>query len=665
KRDSSYYENGIDDSWWIEAPGEPLTPKYLQGTPSDGDFKTSLFNVKKSTQSVQWGGLVTGGLEYENQSLEMTYLYTRTTQDSATLAEDTRGKAYFFPGYDPNDPSSEGNEPNNLSSAPYLRTETLQYTERKIESVIFHGDHRLPIAVHGLGRFLKFNEPELDWTLSDSSADLYQPDKRQFGALWWAESDNPGVPPWVPPFVDPAHWYPFKPAANYTLGNFQRIYKEINEKSDQYSMNLKLPFEQWSGEEGFLKFGLFSDKVDRKFNQDTFSNFNDASAEFEGEWEEYWSGAFPHEDHPITDGPPYVDVDYTGDQKVSAWYSMMDIPITSCFSLIGGVRFESTEIGIVNDAEENATWYPKGEIAPVTLNPGDADVNFSQSDRLPSIGFELAPWKRITLRGSYSETVARQTFKELTPIMQQEYLGGPIFIGNPDLQMAELQNYDLRLDLTPYDGGLVSLSYFYKNLDKPIEYVQRLTSFDFTTAENYPKGELKGYEFEVRQNLGHFWEKLDGLSLGGNATMIRSEVTLPDEEAALFLEPSIAAPMWKRDATGAPEYIYNTFLTYDLNYTGTQVGLFYTVTGDTLVAGAGQSNGFLVPDVYAKKYATVNFSLTQKIGQYLKLRFQAKNLNDPVIETVYRSSYLPEDKTKTSYTKGVDYAVSLSAEFRF
>jgi hypothetical protein len=39
--------------------------------------------------------------------------------------------------------------------------------------------------------------------------------------------------------------------------------------------------------------------------------------------------------------------------------------------------------------------------------------------------------------------------------------------------------------------------------------------------------------------------------------------------------------------TNAPEHLYNVFLTYDVRATGTQLGLFYTVQGDTLVAGAG------------------------------------------------------------------------------
>ena len=38
---------------------------------------------------------------------------------------------------------------------------------------------------------------------------------------------------------------------------------------------------------------------------------------------------------------------------------------------------------------------------------------------------------------------------------------------------------------------------------------------------------------------------------------------------------------------------------------------------------------------------------------------------NPSIEEVYRSPYIGEDVTKTSYTKGIEYSIGLSAEFTF
>jgi outer membrane receptor protein involved in Fe transport len=259
--------------------------------------------------------------------------------------------------------------------------------------------------------------------------------------------------------------------------------------------------------------------------------------------------------------------------------------------------------------------------------------------------------------------VARQTFKELSPIQQQEYLGGAIFAGNPKLKMSALKNYDLRFDWTPYQGSLFSMSYFYKDVKDPIEYIQVESSFDsFTSAINYPEGKLSGLEFEIRQELGQFWDDLNGVKVGANATLMDSEVTLTDGEIKRFQSQGInISPT--RDMTNAPEFLYNLYITYDYDPTGTQLGLFYTVRGDTLIAGAGVDGSKFVPSVYETEYGTLNFSLSQKLGEVWKLRFQAKNLLDPDINTVYRSPFIDGDVTKTSYRKGMEFSLGLSASF--
>ena len=665
ERDSSSYDNGVDDTYWVETPGGPMVPKTSQGTPSQGDFKTSLFDTERSSQSVQWGALAALGIESEHHALTLTYLTTRSAEDQATLAQDTRGKAYFFPGYDPNNPTGTGNEPGNLNAAPYLRLETLEYTERSTSTLQLAGSHRLVLEDFVVGESLRFRAPEIDWTLSKSSADMRQPDKRQFGSLFLPQSFNPGVPPFIPPFTTPSTWFPYKPSANFNLGNFQRIWKWVGEDSEQASLNVKAPFEQWQGREGYLKVGVFHDDLTRKFDQDTFSNFGDAGAFFLGDFDEFWSSQFPFENHPITASD--FDVDYDGRQRISAGYSMVDLPLAEGLKAIGGARLERTEVSVVNTAEASALWFPVGASAPQTLGPGEADVNFEQSDLLPSLGFEYQPLEPLTLRAAFSQTLARQTFKELTPILQQEYAGGPVFIGEPTLDMSELQNYDLRADWTPYEGGLISLSWFKKDIDGPIEYIQVPLDFTFTTPRNYPHGELSGYELELRQQGEQLWGPLVGLSLGANGTLIDATVDLPASEIAAFNAPNIQAPIKSRDMTNAPDYLVNFFLTYDIERTGTQFSVFYTLQGDTLVAGAGtgQSNNFFVPSVYASSFDTLNVTVAQKLGKYFKLQFQAKNLTDPEIEEVYRSKYIGDDVQKTSYQKGTDYSIALTAKLSF
>ena len=123
--------------------------------------------------------------------------------------------------------------------------------------------------------------------------------------------------------------------------------------------------------------------------------------------------------------------------------------------------------------------------------------------------------------------------------------------------------------------------------------------------------------------------------------------------------------MTTRDMTNAPERLFNLFLTWDNEESGTQVGLFYTIQGDTLVAGAGESNGNYIPNVYAKEFDTLNLSVFQRIGEHMRLQLQAKNLTDPQIETVYRSEYIGDDVRRTSFTRGIDVTLTLNLSYSF
>ncbi len=665
ENDFDFYDNGVNDSLWVTSPGAAPTPQQVQAQGPD-DFKTALFDVTKGAELVRWGWLGTAAIEFENNSIGVTYLYTRTATDVATLAEDTRGKEFYFPGYDVDDIDDPGNASENRFFAPYVRTETLEYTDRTTSSLIINGDHTLPLEDLWIGDHFAFKAPILDWAVTIASASEDKPDTRRFGSFYTPPSLNPGFPPFVPPFLIPEQQFPFKPAALFLLGNLQRTWQTIDEDTTQYAVNLLLPFEQWSGDEGFVKFGVFGDSLSRRFTQQSYSNFNQPGITFDGGWDEFWSAEFPEGDHPITDGPPFVDVDYNGSQEIFAWYGMADLPLDSWIKLIGGARVESVKLGIVNIPEEDATWYPPGSVAVTALNPGDADVDLDEQYVLPSIGFEVSPIENLYLRGSYAQTIALPTFKELTPILQQEFLGGDVFIGNPNLRISEIQNYDLRIDFVPTTGSLFSASWFYKSITNPIERVQRLAvGFSYTTAVNFPEGTIQGWELEARQDFGAIHESLTGFSLGANATIIDSQVTLSAEEAAIFAQPNIAVPITSRPMTDAPDYLYNLFATYEVPDLGTQFGLFYTVTGNILLAGAGESDGNFVPSVYQKPFGTLNFTLTQPIGEHFQLTFQAKNLTNPVFREVYAGPGISGEFTRKSFSTGIDLSLTLAARFTF
>jgi len=639
--DSSYSQNGRDDSLYAYVFGEQLSPQVSQGTQLEDTFLTSLLDVQQSRQSAQWGGLVTLGVANTDHALTLSYLSTRIAEDRVTLAEDTRGKHFFFPGHEPDVPGTPGFD--EQFAAPYQRLQTLEYVERATDTLQLTGRHRLePHPV------VPLDVVEFDWTLARSRAVKDQPDRRQLGSIWTTS----GL------------YLPLKPAAQFTLGNLQRLFEKTVEDSEEAAVNLKVPFDFLGNGRGWFKVGAFHDRVERRFEQETFSNFDDPSASYAGRFDELdWSQAWRFQEHLITASES--DIDYRGEQELSAWYGMLELPVLPQVRLIGGVRFENTRLAIVNAPEVDALWIPPGEFGIADLNPGDGDVAFAQDDVLPAVSLVYTPFEQVTLRAAYGETVGRQTFKELSPVFQQEYLGGPVFVGNPGLRMSALRNYDVRADYTPAEGSLFSLSWFQKDITDVIEYVEKRAQYTVTTAVNYPRGTMEGFEVEVRQEIGRLWAPAAGLALGGNATWIDSSVRLPDDELRLFEETFGVSQSPTRDMTGAPRHLYNAFLTWDFAATATTVGLFYTVTGDTLVQGPGPANDIYVPGTYLLESDALSATLSQRLGAHVKLSFAAKNLTDPVRTEVYRGEFVDGDTIRRTRQDGVEYSLSIGGEITF
>lgn len=659
-RRSTGFENARDETRTIGQVGNLMTPQIVQGTITQAPFFTSLLSIDQSTQTVQFGGLTTVGIASDDHSFNVTHLFSRIAEDRVTIAEDTQGKNYFFPGFDPDDATSPGYADGD--SAPYTRQQTLAYTERATESLQLGGRHRWELWGYGSLRAV-----EMDWTVARNSASQNIPDRREFGSYWDQNARS---------------YFQLKPAAEFTLGNLQRTFINIEEESEQLAVNLKFPLEFWGGREGYLKVGHFQDDVSRTFNQETFSNFNDPINGFAGEWEETrWTETWLFEDHAISAGE--TDVDYTGSQKIAAQYLMLEVPITDSFRMVGGVRFEGTEISIQSSPEQNATWVPSVDamgnpnygIASFPVGPDDPDFSQdlfdlanpkrSQDDVLPALGLIYDVFDGLTARASYSKTLARQTFKELSPVFQQDFIGGPVFIGDPNLEISDVENLDFRLDYVPREGSLISVSYFKKVIDNPIEYVEAAQGFTFTKPVNYPRGKLAGWEAELRQDIGKLWGPLTGMTLGGNSTWIDATVRRPDQEILQFEQFQGVRPSTTRDMTDAPDYLFNLFATYDIESTGTSFGAFYTLIGDKLLQGPGPSNNNFIPATYDKGFDNISLTFAQQLGRGCTLSFTCSNLTDANRQQVYRSDFLASDVVRRDYRNGVTYSLSIGGVVNF
>lgn len=645
---------------------------------------SSVFDLIRSTEEMQWGTLAATGLENEFNRVDLIYLETRTTKDTSIVATDTSTRGIVENTI--TELEAQAAEPLISSISPgsatgsdlaFVRNQTLQYQERLIRSFQLRGAHTLPVFTENDNESasgFRVLSPEFDWTYAYSSSQLKEPDQRTFQSFY-----NPDDPAQA---VFAAN---FSSAGN--TGYAQRSWEFVTEDSNQIQLNLKMPFVLRNDEEGFLKVGMFRDRVTRDFDRETFTTDPatqvppsvalPAGISFQ---DFYLTDFLTDAERTVNFADDVNDVDFKGNYDIDAFYWMLDVPVTTRLRVIGGFRFESTNIGIgLTNIDEfaNALDIANNSGDPLlnagtltrTINPNTGlprgDVDYQQDDVLPSLSLIYEATDALTFRGAYSETIARTTFRELSVARQQEFLGSTQFFGNEELRFAAVTNYDFRFDYRPTPGGLISGSVFYKQIEDPIEYVSRGGNNVFqgtvTYPVNFPEGEILGAELEVRQQLGDVWEELTGLTLGANGTLIESEVTVAADQITVPINQT------KREMLNAPAYLVNLFAVYSNEDTGTEVGLFYTMRGDTLVAGASPaltSVSSFTPNLFEAPYDTLNFTIAQKLSERLKLKFSAKNLTDPDIQRVYRSSLTPET-VQSSYSKGIGFSVSLSADFEF
>ena len=660
EQDASAYDNGQLNSLEQAGPGTELVPEQFG---AGADYYTELWDVTQGTQSVQWGGLLTAGLESEHHRLGVKGLYTNLDVSEAILLQDTRGKEFFFPGYDPDDPTSPGFF--DFTSAPWQRFETLNYSSLNTESLILSGEHYLGFlgpdedAELDQGEF-GFGGPSVNWRFSLSKATEDQPDQTQFSAFW-----IPGFEVF-PGFSIPQRWGGLPPAQDQNAGFVQHIKYYNEESAIQGLVDIKLPFTQWNDREGYVKTGMFLDGVSRSYLQDSFSNptaVDPNNFQTDLNFDQPWSLIFPTQDHPMEQSTR--DISYDGALDIYAGYVMADLPFNDTMSITGGVRYEGTRMTTTVIPDEDAIW-----IDTVTQTPQDFtgpnvwDADFTDNRLLPMIGWNWNVLEGLVLRTAYAETIARPNFQELVPVLQYDYIGGPIFIGNPSLGMSSLQNYDARLDWMPFENWLISGSVFYKTITDPIQYVQRFSNgFVYTTALNFPDGSLLGFEAEGRitfeEILGEAWR---GLAVGGNFTYMESSVTLSDEDQEAMQDYGFDESTQPMTAT--PDYLFNASITYDIEDTGTQVGLFYNYRGQSLVSGANPNGTLLTPAIYQLGYGTLNFTASQELIKDLFFSVNAKNLTNPLIQTQYQT---PDGFTgvNSEYTSGIGFSFALTYQVAF
>jgi TonB-dependent receptor len=543
--------------------------------------------------------------------------------------------------------------PSNNQQAQYT---TLQYGERQLAYLQVSGEH----VIKPLRR------TKIDWVGSLGQSKLNEPDQRLFQSFYLT---NSGV---YTPFGETGT---DDPTFTQSASPLQRYSRDLSENSYNAIVNFSVPYfddpSQIANPSKF-KTGFYIDNSQRAYNQSLFEyKYGGAGdppkyATFGGPgdptggqtWGDVYldqnrsglvnpTGALGNE-KPLSWSLLNSTQDegsfYNASQQVIASYLMTEFQLFPQLTLTGGARFENTNIKIIG-----------AENLPPALFPGFTGLaKIQQLDLLPAVSANFQLMQDVNLRFAWSQTLARPSFKEMGPVVTQDFSDATIFVGNPSLKLSSVNNYDFRAEYFPRAGEVLATSLFYKDLKRPIEQVIfNSVGTQFFKYENNPEAQIWGLEVEARKRLDQLNPVLKNFSINFNFTYIQSQVTLTQQQTS---EREIRGFPSTRPLQGQPLYIINSGLSYDDQELGFYAGLFYNVTGPLLYA-AGQG----LPDIYEQPAPTLDFNLTQNLADQWKLTFRGKNLLNPIVRQTI--TYAGTEYDFLSYTKGFDLSLSVSYGF--
>ncbi len=461
--------------------------------------------------------------------------------------------------------------------------------------------------------------------------------------------------------------FPDKPRQINTTGDgpesLERLFGNLDEHLSDSAVDLTIPFttrlpftDVWSGLPAKFKLGPAYSYRHRSFD---FRRFLYDRITYEG--------IDPSQSPQVLLVPENIGVNFksregtqprdsfTASEDVAAFYGMVDTPIwpgtrsddgelLNQLRLVAGVRTEYSYIA--TDAVD------------ILNQPVHPTIN--NIDPLPGVNVIYSPWDTTNFRLGYSRTVSRPEFRELTPTEFPVPNGERPVIGNPFLTSATIDSYDIRWErfLSPLE--LVSASFFYKQLNNPIEQVVIGESAgEADSFKNAADATLYGFEVEGRKNMGFLispyehWrlgsgEWLANLNLLANVAYINSTVNVGPAIGTQVQTSS------SRSLQGQAPFVVNAAAEYEIPAWQGLARLLYNTAGQRLVA-AGTDQ---LPDIFEEQRNQLDFVLLGKINPFgtpLTAKFSAENILNDVYKQTQGDEVVRRYRTGVKFTFGVSY----------
>lgn len=417
---------------------------------------------------------------------------------------------------------------------------------------------------------------------------------------------------------------------NILAGGLERRFSELTE--DSFDLGVDYTTEMTLGDTTFLelKAGLDYSNKDRTVDMGRFgiATLDFANADQTGSLEDILDrDAFENGTYGFTTRTTDTD-NYKATSETSAGYLSGKIDLGD-WSLLAGARYE--------DFTQELKYPDAGGIK----NSLDDDAV------LPAVSASYRLNEEWQFRASVTSTVSRPGITERSASVQYDPETDDPLIGNPDLEISDITNFDLRAEYYFSDEESITLAYFNKTVDSPIE--RTVANGDGNAADGYTfrnedSADINGIELDFRKNIidSDSWTGF----LSGNISYIDSEVTLEAASAQLEKRSS-------RELQGQSDYLANIQLGFDHLPSGQSVTFLANYFSDRIYA---TSRGDIDNEIEDGR-VTVDMVYRWDYSDTLVFKGKANNITDAKV------SYSQGDNEIESYYTGRNYTAT--AEYIF
>jgi outer membrane receptor protein involved in Fe transport len=236
----------------------------------------------------------------------------------------------------------------------------------------------------------------------------------------------------------------------------------------------------------------------------------------------------------------------------------------------------------------------------------------------------------------------RPDLREITSASYIDPITDDLTRGNSGVKPADVTSYDIRAEWFFGNGDNFTVTYFRKDIDRPIEFFDSAAS-DTTIAReilNATEATVEGVELEVLKELGFLGGYFDTLFVQGNVTVQDSELRCIPEGGVTTSSntPTEAVPPPPpgkacfadaptnpiRKLSGASDYVANIMLGFDSPDAKHTASLIFNVFGERLYTSG--RNG--VPDAIEQPFNSLDFTYFWYPTELLTIKFKAQNLLD-------------------------------------